>query len=394
MNDSVTNTMLTKDFSFITISPTSSSTEDLGSTSIDCKVERASIILRANENIHSYIRRISRTRFLSERVLTLDSGRGTFWQICNTHASAELKQDKRSWIVLKTGKLYSATVGMNWFVPQDQNGQPKLLSKKEVDLACQDLIDNIAQSRDYFSRCSNPDDMLFFPQEFYKPIRDGEFDEFKPLPNPDAFSAKLWEVSQLIIEAKKTRSTAYKLLFLLSVFFSSSVTSPFEHLHDRVDIEAIKQKYTKKEAAEMFYLSMNALLSVVVAYARVAVEISRIDTPRIDEAGKCLDCCNWEIMIDHAIRTGDAKSKIIGNQFLTHVEDAEIICATINRIAEVASFYNKLNDVIAGFDAEDNDVLLLAPFDDGKALVKLIQRAKKNLKQAAEIEKKISSDFN
>ena len=144
----------------------------------------------------------------------------------------------------------------------------------------------------------------------------------------------------------------------------------------------------------MFFIVMDAMLSVVTAYARVAVEISQLDTSQFtgDSSCRLFDCCNWEIMIDHAIRNGDAKTRIIANQFLKDIENAEIICTTINQIAGAASIYKGLNDVIAGIDVKDNDELLLAPLEDEEMLKKLINRAQKKLKKVATIEKRIAKD--
>ena len=394
MDNSTTSTMLTRDFTLIAISPTASSTDGFTSEAVDCEAERASNLVRVNENIYDYIRRTSGTRFLTERIFTL--GCVSFLQICHSHATEATKQDRGSWIVLKSGGLYTAITGKNWFIPQDKEGRSRLLSAKEIDIVCGELVKNITKSRAHVRRNKDVENKVFFPQEFYVPILPNEFAKFVPIPNPSGFTSKLWEITLLLSAAEKVRHSARKLLLFLAAFFESSAFAPRKYLSQYVDIEEIKKKYTKKEAVEMFFIVMDALLSVVIAYARVATEISQLDTSQFTKDSSCrlLDCCNWEIMIDHVIRNGDAKARIIANQFLKDIENAEIICTTINQIAEAASLYKGLNDVIAGIDAEDNDKLLLAPANDKKALLKLVMRAKKNLKKAAAIEKRIAKDFS
>lgn len=385
MNNSI-NTM---NYTLITIFPTAPLTTE----SVVCKAKRASNLVRSNEDIYDYIRRTSRTGFFIERIFTLDCG--SFLQICHAHVPKAAKQDRSCWIVLKSRELYIATVGTNWFIPQDSDGRPWLLDPKDLDEACKKLSENIAQSQTHLRRCEDADETVFFPQEFYIPIRPNEFAKFVPITNPSGFTSKLWEITLLISVADKVRPSARNLLLFLAAFFESSAATPRKHLSQYADIEEIRKKYTKKEAVEMFFIVMDAMLSVVTAYARVAVEISQLDTSQFtgDSSCRLFDCCNWEIMIDHAIRNGDAKTRIIANQFLKDIENAEIICTTINQIAEAASIYKGLNDVIAGIDVKDNDELLLAPLEDEEMLKKLINRAQKRLKKVATIEKRIAKDF-
>lgn len=339
---------------------------------------RASQILHPSEDLHNYIRRTAGTRFLTERIFTSDSG-GSFWQICQSHAPETTKKDKSKWVVLKTGGLYTATIGTNWFVPQSHDGSPRLLVADELNTVCKELSENIAQSRDYADKYQEGDidSKVFFPQEFYTSIRPEEFVEAKPFANIDNLSSRLFEISQFIALAIKMRPCAHRLMLLLAVFFESKSSAPLNHLRLCADVEKIKKKYSKEKAVRIFFGVMDAMLSVVIAYARVAVEISRLDVSQFDKesASKIMDSENWLAMANHAIENGDVKARIVANQFLKDVENADYVCALINRIAEAASIYKSLNDVIAGIDDDEdngngNDELLFAPLDDKATLGK------------------------
>lgn len=357
----------------------------------------ASQILRPSEGLHNYIRRNSGKRFLTERIFTPDFC-GSFWQICQSHAPEATKKDKNLWIVLRTGKLYTATIGTNWFVPQAQDGSPRILPAREIDKVCKELSENIMQSRAYAEQYQEGDveNKVFFPQEFFNSISEDEFAESKPLVDLDGLSSRLFEISQLINKASKMRPCAQNLMILLAAFFKSRAPANINYLRLCADVEKIKKKYSKRKAAEMFFTVMDAMLSAVIAYARVAVEISNLDVSRFDKesAGQLADSENWLIMANHAIENGDVKARIIANQFLKDVENADYVCVSINKIAEVSAVYKGLNDVIAGIDAdEDNDMFLLAPLDDKEVLQKLVKRAKGKMQNAARIEKAISKLF-
>ncbi len=388
---------------FVAQSPARAERTSASPSSVPLSIEtfRASQILCPSENLHNYIRRTAGTRFLTERIFTSDSG-GSFWQICQSHAPETTKKDKSEWVVLKTGGLYTATIGTNWFVPQANDGSPRLLADDELDAVCRDLSENIAQSLAHVSRIKgkNIDSKVFFPQEFYTSIRIEEFAEAKPFADIDHLSSRLFEISQLIASASKMRPCANNLMLLLAAFFESKASATLNHLRLCADFDTIKKKYTKEKAVRMFFGVMDAMLSVVVAYARVAVEISSLDVSQFNKetAGQLVDSENWLRMANHAIESGDVKARIVANQFLKDVENADYVCASINKIAEVSAFYEGLNDVIVGIDDADengngNDELLLAPLDDKVALRKLVKRAKRKMQNAAMIEKEIAKVF-
>lgn len=304
--------------------------------------------------------------------------------------------------MLRTGGLHTATIGTNWFIPQAQDGAPRLLTADELDAVCEELSENIAQSRAYADQYQEGEveNKVFFPQEFYISIGNDAFSEPKPLADLDALSSRLFEISRLIDKASKMRPCAHHLMVFLAAFFDNKTSAPLNHLRLYADVEKIQKKYSREDAAKKFFDVMDAMLSVVVAYARVAVEISRIDTSRFDKesAGQLMDSENWLIMANHAIENGDVKARIIANQFLKDVENADYVCASINKIAEASSFYQGLNDVIANIDDDDedgngNDELLLAPLDDKEALGKLIEKAQGKMQKVDEIEKEISKVF-
>ena len=389
---------------FVAQSPARAERTSASPSSVPLSIEtfRAAQILCPSEDLHNYIRRTAGTRFLTERIFTTENG-GSFWQICQSHAPEATKKDKSAWIVLQTGRLYTVTIGTNWFVPQANDGSPRLLVADELDTVCRELSENIAQSLAHVRKVKgrNIDSKVFFPQEFYTSIHDGEFAASKPLADIDALSSRLFEISQMIAIAGKARQCANNLMLLFAAFFDSTSSAPLNHLRLCVDVEKIQKTYNKEKAARMFFCVMDAMLSVVIAYARVAVEISRLDTSRFDKesAGQLVDSENWLRMANHAIESGDVKARIVANQFLKDVENADYVCASINKIAEASSCYIGLNDVIAGIDDDDknrngNDELLLAPLDDSKALGKLIQKAKTNLKKANAINERISKDFS
>lgn len=394
------------DFTIIKITPISAQSPAQAkrhpySAPISIETFRASQILCPSEDLHNYIRRNSGKRFLTERIFTPDFG-GSFWQICQSHAPEATKKDRSEWIVLQTGRLYTVTIGSNWFVPQSQDGSPRILNDNEIDAVCKKLFENIAQSLAHVSKIKgkNIDNKVFFPQEFYTPLSEDEFAEAKPLADLDAFSSRLFEISQLIASAGKLRPCAHNLMLLLAAFFDSESSAPLKHLRLCADLEKIKRKYNKQEAVEMFYEVMDALLSVVVAYARVAVEISNLDVSQFDKesAGQLVESENWLRMANHAIENGDVKARIVANQFLKDVENVDYVCASIDKIAEASSFYKGLNEVIAGIDTDENngngnDELILAPLDDKAALGKLVAKAKRNLRKVAEIEKEIAKVF-
>ena len=402
---------MANDFSIIKITPLAaqsparsehhSSLPSSASYHLTIETFRASQILRPSEDLHNYIRRNAGTRFLTERIFTttaLDS----FWQICASHAPEDTKKDRSQWIVLRTGGLHTATIGTNWFIPQAHDGSPRLLAADELDAVCEELSENIAQSRAYADQYQEGEveNKVFFPQEFYTSIGNDAFSEPKPLADLDALSSRLFEISRLIDKASKMRPCAHQLMVFLAAFFDNKTPAPLNHLRLHADVEKIQKKYSREEAAKKFFDVMDAMLSVVVAYARVAVEISRLDVSRFDKesAGQLMDSENWLIMANHAIENGDAKARILANQFLKDVENADYVCASINKIAEASSFYIGLNDVIAGIDDDDedgngNDELLLAPLDDKEALEKLIERAQGKMQKVDEIEKMISKVF-
>lgn len=393
---------LATDFTIIKITPISTQSPAQAkrhsySTPISIETFRASQILRPSEDLHNYIRRNAGTRFLTERIFTTDSHR-SFWQICQSHAPEDTKKDKSQWIVLKTGGLHTATIGTNWFIPQADDGSPCLLIADELSAVCKELSENIAQSRDYADKYQEGDidSKVFFPQEFYASIHKDEFADSKPLADLDTLSSRLFEISQLIASASKMRHCANNLMLLLAAFYESKASATLNHLRLCADVEKIQKKYSKQEAAEIFFTVMDAMLSVVVAYARVVVEISRLDTSRFakEAAGQLVDSENWLIMAHHAIANGDVKARIVANQFLKDVENADYVCASINKIAEVSAFYKGLNDVIADMDAdEDNDTFLLAPLDDKEVLQKLVKRAKGKMQKVARIEREIAKVF-
>ena len=394
------------DFTIIKITPISAQSPAQAkrhsySAPISIETFRASQILCPSEDLHNYIRRNSGKRFLTERIFTPDFG-GSFWQICQSHAPEATKKDRSEWIILQTGRLYTVTIGTNWFVPQAQDGSPRLLIGNKIDEVCKELSENIAQSLVHVSKIKgkNIDNKVFFPQEFYTPIREDEFAEAKPLVNSETLSSRLFKISQLIATASKARPCAQNLMILLAAFFKSRASATLNYLRLCADAEKVKKKYSKQKAAEMFFMVMDAMLSAVIAYARVAVEISNLDVSRFDKesASKIMDSENWLLMANHAIENGDVKARIIANQFLKDVENADYVCASINKIAEAASFYQGLNIVIASIDEDDdsgngNDELLLASLDDKEALEKLIEKAKGKMQIVVEIEKEISKIF-
>ncbi len=394
------------DFTIIKITPLSAQSPAQAkrhaySAPISIETFRASQILRPSEDLHNYIRRTAGTRFLTERIFSTEHC-GSFWQICQSYAPETTKKDKRQWIVLQTGRLYTVTIGTNWFVPQSHDGSPRLLTADELDEVCKDLCENIAQSLSYVRKVKNRDidSKVFFPQESYTSINKDAFAAPKPLANLDTLSSRLFEISQLIAKASKMRPCANNLMLLLAAFYESNASATLNHLRLCADVEKIQKKYSKQEAAEMFFTVMDAMLSVVVAYARVVVEISRLDTSRFakEAAGQLVDSENWLIMAHHAIANGDVKARIVANQFLKDVENADYVCASINKIAEVSAFYKGLNDVIADIDDADengngNDELILAPLDDKAALGKLVAKARRKMQNAAMIEKNIAKVF-
>lgn len=398
---------LATDFTIIKITPISTQSPAQAkrhsySTPISIETFRASQILRPSEDLHNYIRRTAGTRFLTERIFPTEH-HGSFWQICQSHAPEDTKKDKSQWVVLKTGGLHTATIGTNWFIPQADDGSPYLLAADELGAVCNELSENIAQSRAYADQYQEGEveNNVFFPQEFYTSIRNNAFAEPKPLDNFNALSSRLFEITKLIAKASKMRPCAHNLMLFLAAFFDSKTSAPLNHLRLHADVEKIQKKYSREEAAKKFFDVMDAMLSVVVAYARVAVEISRLDVKRFDKesAGQLVESENWLVMANHAIENGDVKARIIANQFLKDVENADYVCASINKIAEASSFYRGLNDVIADIDDDDengngNDELLLAPVDDKKALGKLVVKAKGKMQNAAEIEKKILKVFS
>ncbi len=388
---------MSNDFTIIKITPSPAQSEHNSSSApLTIETFRASQILRPKEDLHNYIRRNSESRFLTERIFASDFG-GSFWQISQSHAPESAKKDKRQRIVVKTGRLYTATIGVNWFVPQAHDGSPRLLAAKDLGTVCTKLLENISQGRAYADKYQDSDieSKVFFPQEFYIPIDGSAFAEAKPIGDIDTLSSRLFEISMLISTASKIRPCAHSLMLFLAAFFESKASSPLNHLSLFSDIEKIKKRYSKEVATRMFLGVMEAMLSVAVAYARVAVEISRIDTSRFDKesAGQLVDSENWIVMANHAIENGDVKARIVANQFLKDVENADYVCSTINRIAEASSIYKNLNNVIADIDDDDdngNGELLLAPLDDKEALEKLIAKAKRNIQKALDIEKEVS----
>lgn len=396
---------MANDFSIIKIAPfvAQSPAQEMRHSSaphpLTVETFRASQILRPSEDLHNYIRRNSGKRFLTERIFTPDFG-GSFWQICQSHAPEATKKEKSEWIVLQTGRLYTVTIGTNWFVPQAQDGSPRILTDNEIDAICKKLSENIEQSLAHVSKIKgkNIDNKVFFPQEFYTSINKDEFADPKPLVDLDGLSSRLFEISQIIASASKMRPCANNLMLLLAAFYESKASPTLNHLRLCANVEKIQKKYSKEEAAKKFFAVMDAMLSVVVAYARVAVEISRLDVSRFDKesAGQLVESENWIVMANHAIESGDVKARILANQFLKDVENADYVCASINKIAEASSFYIGLNDVIAGIDDENgngNDELILAPLDDTATLRKLVKRAKGKMQKVTEIEKNIAKVF-
>lgn len=397
---------LATDFTIIKITPISTQSpaqakRHSSSAPISIEMFCASQILRPSEDLHNYIRRTAGTRFLTERIFSTKHC-GSFWQICQSHAPEDTKKDKSQWVVLKTGGLHTATIGTNWFIPQADDGSPCLLIADELDTVCRELSENIAQSRAYADQYQEGEveNNVFFPQEFYTSIRNDAFEEPKPLDNLNALSSRLFEITKLIAKASKMRPCAHNLMLFLAAFFDSKTSAPLNHLRLHADVEKIQKKYSREEATKKFFDVMDAMLSVVVTYARVAVEISRLDVSQFDKesASKIMDSENWLAMANHAIENGDVKARIVANQFLKDVENADYVCASINKIAEVSAFYEGLNDVIAGIDDADedgngNDELLLAPLEDKVALRKLVKRARRKMQNAAEIEKNIAKVF-
>ncbi len=387
--------MIERNFTLIKISMSGQSTEQSGrAKAILFEASPVSQLLGINEDVCNYIRRISGTQFLIERIFTADSGR--FWQICKSHVPADIKQDTRYWTILKNGQLYTVTIGPNWFIPTNNVGMPQLLNKKELYAVRQDFTENIKKSRAYISQFEHAEEIAFFPQEFYIPIRADEFVKLKPLTSPAAeqLSIQLWEISKLLQDTKKIRGCARKLLLLLAAFLASKSQTPIESLRRCADESLIRQKYTKEEAVNMFFTTMNTLLMTVIAYSRVAIEISGADTSKTDEAGRFVDCENWTTMADYAIRNRDARVRVIANQFIKNIEDAESACMVINRLAEAVSIYQGLSEVVEQIPEEDNEKLLLASLDDSEALEGLVERAQKNFQKVAAIDERISKDFS
>ena len=377
-----TNMIAPQDYTVFSICPASDGIPSLDANPV-------SKLRRPRETVRNYIRRTLGTKYLMEQILATKEG--SFWQIYQAHMPEETKDDMNRWIALYSGNLYTVVTGPTWLIPMEKTGLPKLLNEQQIKMIKKSIRENMKSSMEFLR--SNPDDneVVHFPQEFYIPLREDDFAEFQPC--GEELSSRLWEVSQMLVEANEARLCAKKMTLFLAAFFRSSTDVPSKLLHKYADVAEVRKKYTKREIGGMFYEIMNALLAIVVAYARVAVELSCVDTSKLDDSERFLECENWEIMIDHAIRSGDARTRFVANQFLAHIESAECICATIIKVAEMAAIYKGLNTVIETMAPEENDEFLLAPLDDKKSLHTLITRARKNLDKVAMIEGRITSDI-
>ena len=376
------NMVVARDFTVISIHPTADGIPSLVATP-------ASKLRRPRETVRNYIRRTLGTKYLTEQILATKEG--SFWQIYQTHMPEDTQHDMNRRIALYSGNVYTVTTGPTWLIPMEKSGLPKLLDEQQINIIQKSISENMKASMEFLR--ANPDDdkVVHFPQEFYIPIREDEFAAFKPC--GEELSSRLWDISQMLIEANEARLGAKKILLILAAFFQSSIDVPSNLLHKYADVAEVRQKYTKQEVGMMFYDIMNAMLATVGAFARVAVEISRADTSKPENPERFLDCENWEIMIDHAIHSGDARTVFVANQFQSHIEDAECICAAIMKLSEMAGVYKGLNEVIEPIVPEENDKFLLAPHDDNESLHTLITRARKNLDKVAMIEEKITSDI-
>lgn len=377
-----TNMIAPQDYTVFSIHPTSDGIPSLDANPV-------SKLRRPRETVRNYIRRTLGTKYLTEQIFATKEG--SFWQIYQAHMPEDTQHDMNRRIALYSGNVYTVTTGPTWLIPMEKTGLPKLLDEQQIKMIKKSIRENMKSSMEFLRANPDDDNVVHFTQEFYIPIREDEFVEFKPC--GEELSSRLWVISQMLIEANEVRLCAKKMLLILAAFFQSSSDVPSNLLHKCADVVEVRQKYTKQKAGRMFYDVMNAMLATVVAFARVAVEISCADTSNPDNPERFLDCENWEIMIDHAIRSGDARTVFVANQFQSHIEDAECICAAIMKLSEMVGVYQGINEVIKPIVPEENDKYLLAPHDDKKSLHTLITRARKNLDKVAKIEEKIKSDI-